>query len=176
MLQRTFSGLDLRGLTLVLVATAWLAGILLDSFLLLPSLALLIAAGAAFVGMLLLRHDAQVRLVTLLIACLLLGAWRYTSGSPGDDPQAISHFIGLHSLTIRGSVSDEPKLQGRSRILLITVSSMQSGSSSALQDVHGQLEALTLGAGIETPYGPNYGDSVELQGTLQPALSAYPCR
>src|SRR5436309_3456434 len=152
MLQRTFSSPDLRGLTLVFVAAAWLAGILLDSFLLLPSLALLIAAGAALVGMLLLRHDAQGRLVTILIACLLLGAWRYTSASPGDDPQAISHFIGLHPLTIRGSVSDEPKLQVRSRILLITVNSMQRGSSSSLQDVHGQLEALTLGAGIETPY------------------------
>ncbi len=174
MLQRTFSGPDLRGLTLVLVAGAWLAGILLDSFLLFPSLALLIAAGAAFVGMLLLRHDAQGRLVTLLIACLFLGAWRYTSASPVDDPRAISHFIGLHSLTIRGSVSDEPRLQGRSRILLITVSSMQRGSSSALQDVHGQLEALTLGTGIETPYGPDYGDSVELQGTLQPAPAHSP--
>jgi competence protein ComEC len=169
MLQRTFSGPDLRGLTLIFVASAWLAGILLDSFLLLPSLALLIAAGAAFASMLLLRYDTQGRLIALLIACLFLGAWRYTSASPSDDPQAIRHFIGLHSLTIRGNVSDEPKLEGRSRILLITVSSMQRGSNSALQDVHGQLEALTLGAGIETPYGPNYGDSVELQGTLQPA-------
>src|SRR5690242_701508 len=149
MLQRTFSGLDLRGLTLVFVAAAWLAGILLDSFLLFPSLALLIAAGAALVSMFLLWHDAQGRLVTLLLAGLFLGAWRYTSTFPGDDPQAISHFIGLHSLTIGGSVSDEPKLQGRSRILLITVSSMQRGSSSSLQDVHGQLEVLTLGADIE---------------------------
>ena len=74
MLQRTFSRLDLRGLTLVFVASAWLAGILLDSSLLLPSLALLIAAGAAFASMLLLRYDAQGRLIALLIACLLLGA------------------------------------------------------------------------------------------------------
>src|SRR2546428_2093598 len=144
MLQRNFIGFDLRGLTLILIAGAWLAGIVLDSFLVLPSFALLLAAGAALASMVVLRQDPQARLTTLLITCLLLGAWRYTTASPGSDPQAISNFIGLRSLTLRGSVFDEPKLQGRSRILIVAASSMQRGSSSSWQDVHGQLEVLTL--------------------------------
>jgi competence protein ComEC len=158
---------DLRGLTLVVITCAWLAGILLDSWLLLPSFALLIGATAAILLVLLLWRDAKPRLLMLVILFLLLGAWRYASVSPGNDPQAISAFIGTGKITVRGTVVAEPAVQGRSRVLLVETSSISTNGGSSWQDAHGQLQAKTLGILIEDPYGANYGDTVELQGKLQ---------
>src|SRR6266581_2248435 len=91
-----------------------------------------------------------------------------------NDPQAISAFIGANKLQVQGTVADEPKLQGRSRLLLITVSSVSTNGGSSWQDAHGQLEAKTPGLLIEDPYGANYGDAVELQGKLQVPLPYSP--
>jgi competence protein ComEC len=104
----------------------------------------------------------------LLIACALLGAMRYSSVLPTDDPQAISNFIGHTSVTIRGTVVDEPKLQGRLRVLLIDAQSISRDGGKSWQDVHGHFNAQSVGALIEDPYAANYGDSVELKGKLQP--------
>src|SRR5207249_2787997 len=54
-------------------------------------------------------------------------------------------------------------------LLLITASSVSKNGGSTWQDVHGQLQVQELGGEIENPYGPNYGDNVELQGKLQPS-------
>lgn len=172
-MQSTKTEPDLRGLILVVITCAWLAGILLDSWLLLPLLPLLIGAGAALVFVVLLWHDNQVRLFMLIALCLLLGAWRHASVSPRNDPQAISNFIGANKLTVRGTVATEPSLQGKSRLLIIQVSSISNNGGNSWQNADGKMEAQTLGAEIEDPYGANYGDSVELQGRLQhpPPLS-----
>jgi competence protein ComEC len=81
-MQSTRAEPDLRGLALVVMTYAWLTGIVLASLLLLPSFALLIGAGAAVVLVILLWRDGQGRLIMLIMLCLLLGAWRYTSVSP----------------------------------------------------------------------------------------------
>jgi hypothetical protein len=70
---------DLRGLLLVALVSAWLAGILLDQVLLVPSLALLAGAGMSLVLVVIFWHHAQGRLIMLALLCLLLGAWRYAS-------------------------------------------------------------------------------------------------
>ncbi len=150
----------------MLVAGAWIAGILLDAIVPLPAVALLIGAGASLLFLFPLWYTPQSRLIMLLIACLFLGAFRYTLSSPTTDPLAITAFIG-QKVTIRGSVSDEPKLQGRSRTLVITVIQIQKTGSLTWQDADGQLAVQTLGTLIEDPYGANYGDSVEVQGKLQ---------
>jgi len=173
-LPRSIGELHNRGLTLVVIACAWLTGIALDSWLLLPSFALLIGAGAAVLLAVLLWPDRQARLVMLIILSLLLGAWRFASVSPGNDPYAISTFIGTGKIIVRGSVVAEPAVQGRSRVLLIEVSSVSTNGGSSWQDAHGQLQAKTLGTLIEDPYGANYGDTVELQGKLQPPLPHSP--
>jgi len=167
MMQSTRAEPDLRGLALVVMACAWLAGIVLDSLLLLPSFALLIGAGAAVVLVMLLWRDGQGRLIMLIILCLLLGAWNYARVSPHNDPHAISAFINTGQVTVLGSVVDEPALQGRSRVLLVEVSSESNNGGNSWQDAHGQIQVRTLGALIEDPYGANYGDNVELQGKLQ---------
>ena len=94
--------------------------------------------------------------------------WCYTHASPINNPQAISKFIGPNKVEVQGAVSDEPKLQGSSRVLLIAVSSLSTNNGTSWQNADGQLEVQTLGGEIDDPYGANYGDNVELQGKLQP--------
>jgi len=160
--------IDLRGLWVVAAAVAWMVGIVLDEWLLVPSLFLLIGAGAALVGLIVLWRDQRGRLLLLFVLWLLLGAWRCAIASPVGDPHAISAYIGSGKIKIQGSVADQPVEESRSSILLIAVSSVSTDGGSTWQDAHGQVEAQTLGSTLANPYGPNYGDSVEAQGTLQP--------
>jgi len=169
-MQRTMAIPDLRGLLLVALVSAWLAGILLEQALLVPSLALLAGAGLSLVLVVLFWPHTRARLIALVFFCLLLGAWRYANVSPANDPQVISAFIGTSKLEVRGTVADEPKLHGRLRLLLIDVSTVSKNAGNSWQDAHGQIEVQTLGTLIEDPYGANYGDSVQLQGNLQPPL------
>ncbi|GAC1389903.1 MAG: DNA internalization-related competence protein ComEC/Rec2 [Ktedonobacteraceae bacterium] len=173
MQQQQITTLDLRGLTLVLVAGTWIAGILLDAIVPLPAIALLIGAGASLLFLFPLWHHPQNRLIMLLIACLFFGAWRYTLSSPATDPHAIAAFIG-EKVKLLGTVSDEPKVHGRSRTLVIAVTKIQKTGSSTWQDADGQLSVQTLGMLIEDPYGANYGDVVEVQGKLQPSQPPSP--
>ncbi len=174
MQQQKTASLNLHGLTLVLVAGAWLAGILLDSLAPLPALALLVGAGAALLFLFPLWYNPQGRLIMLLIACLFFGAYRYTLASPLTDAEAISAHNG-ENVTIQGSVSDEPKIQGRSRVLVISVTQVLNPKTASWQDADGQVSVQTLGTLIEDPYGANYGDVVEIQGKLQtPQLPSTP--
>ena len=166
--QRTQQSVDLRGFTLVIIAGAFLVGIFISSLLPLPSLALLIGIVPALGGVILLWRGERERIIMLCITCLLIGAWRYAYSSPVNDTQALSNFIGAGKVEVRGNVSDEPTIQGRSRVLLITASSISLDGGNTWQDAHGTLEARTLETTIESPYGANYGDDVELQGALQP--------
>ncbi|HLI90797.1 MAG TPA: ComEC/Rec2 family competence protein [Ktedonobacteraceae bacterium] len=168
MLRQEHIHVKLRGLTLAGFAAAWLAGMLLASCLPLPPLSTLIGSGAALIFVVLLRRDEQGCFIMCLLLCMLLGAWRYGIASPGNDPHAIAAFIGPRALTIRGAVADEPELQGRSRVLIIAVDKVSSNGGASWQEADGQIEVRTPGDLIENPYGPNYGDSVELQGKLQP--------
>ena len=166
--------IDLHGLFLVVVASTWLIGIFLASLFPISPLTLLISAAIAMICAALFWHDHQARLILLLIIGTTLGAWRYTIALPSNDPQAISTFIGTGPVSIQGAVADEPTFTGRGRSLLIAVSSVSRDNGNSWQDAHGQIGVQMLGSSIETPYGPNYGDAVELQGRLQPPLSHSP--
>src|SRR5437588_9407475 len=159
---------ELRGLQLVVVIGAWLAGILLETWIPLPAFALLAGACAALLWLIPLWRDSHARLVMFIILWLLLGAWRFAIASPTGDPHAISAFIGPGKVEVLGMVADEPKLAGKTSLLLITTSSVSKDGGSTWQDAHGQLQVQELGGEIENPYGPNYGDNVELQGKLEP--------
>ncbi len=164
---------SLRGLILVVVAVAWMAGILLDSWLLLPQEALLIGAAAPLICVILLWRNSTWMLISLAILWLLLGAWRYSNVSPAGDPQAISTFIGTGKVELRGEVTGEPKLLDRSTLLKVAVSSISTNAGSSWQDAHGQLEAQLPASSLDNPYGPNYGDNVELQGKVQSPFTHY---
>lgn len=160
---------DLRGLTLVCVVVAWLAGIVLDAWLALPPFVLLVGVAAGLILILPFWHDRRRRLVLCLIVGLILGAWRLAIAQPQANPLEISHFIGSNILTLQGSVIDEPKLQGRSRVLTIATSKVSRDGGISWQDSDGLVMVQTLGAEIEDRYGANYGDVVELRGKLQAA-------
>ena len=145
-----------------------MSGILLDSWLLLSQYVLLIGAAIALTCVILFWRDSRWRLVSLVILWLLLGAWRYAIASPIGDPQSINSFIGASKLDMQGTVADDPKILDRSRLLLVSVNAISINNGSSWQDAHGQIEVQMLGAPLDNPYGPNYGDNVEMQGKLQP--------
>ena len=167
-LQQKESMFDLRGYSLVAIGIAWLAGILLNSMLLLPALVLCI--GVCLFGLLIIvfYQDRQTRFVLLLALCACLGAWRYSIALPSNDPHSITTFIGPTSLEVRGTVADEPQVEVRTRLMLVDASTVSTDGGSSWKEAHGEIEVRTLDTVIEDPYGANYGDSVELQGKLQP--------
>src|SRR5260221_3801716 len=148
-----------------------MAGILLDSWALLTSRSLLIGAAIALLCVILLWRNSKGMLTSLAILWLLLGAWRFASVSPSGDPQAISAFIGSGKVEVQRTVADEPKFLDRSILLLVAVSSTSTNHGSSWRDAHGQIEVPLPGAPLNIPYGPNYGDSVELQGKVQAPFS-----
>lgn len=156
-----------RGLLLVAIGLLWLAGIFLGSFITLPPLVFLIGAGMSLLLCALLWRYQQERMLLLLLFCLLAGAWRYSLALPANTPHSITGYIGSPSLQIRGVVADEPKLQGRSRTLLIATNGVSNDNGASWQAAAGTIIVYSSGTTIETPYGPNYGDSVKLQGKLQ---------
>ncbi len=159
---------DLRGFILIVVAAAWMPGILLASWLPLPQPALLIGAAVALVCVILFWHNSRLMLASLVILWLLLGAWRFAITSSAGDSQSINAFIGTGKLEVRGTVADDPKILDRSRLLLVAASTISINNRSSWQDAHGQIEVQIPGASLDNPYGPNYGDSVEIQGKVQP--------
>jgi competence protein ComEC len=168
MIKHTKIQSDLHGFILIVVAVAGMSGILLDSWLLLSQYVLLTGAVIALACTILFWGDSRLRLASLAILWLLLGAWRYSISSPAGDPQSINSFIGTRKLEIRGTVADDPKILERSRLLLVAVNAISLNNGSSWQDTHGQIEVQMLGAPVDNPYGPNYGDSVEMQGKVQP--------
>lgn len=164
----TNTGFDLRGLLLVALGAAWLLGIVLASFdAPAPFIPLLGAFGAAL-AMLALWHDKRGRMIAFLLTFLFLGAWRYTSVLPSSNPLAVSRYIGAGSLKIKGTVSNEPELRGKLRLLQVTVSNVSRDGGKTWQEAQGPVEVQTLGTKIDDPYGANYGNGVQAMGKLQP--------
>ncbi len=141
---------DLRGLTLLVIAGAWVAGILLSAVLLLPTLAILLGIATASLCLIPLWRDVQARLVMLTILCLLLGGLRYAIALP--DSQAIASYIGNKQVEVSGSVSDEPELEGSSRVFQVAVSAVSADGGTVWQNADGTLEVRILGTTLDSPY------------------------
>src|SRR5881227_2235388 len=130
-MQRRGFALDLRGQLLVVVAAAWLLGMLLEAWgqawipawSQMPSGLLLVGAAVACWCAIILwrssRSRGQAWLIALPLACLLLGTWRYTTVSPVADPAAIRAYIGTKALVLDGSIDDEPRLEKDSSLLIV---------------------------------------------------------
>ncbi len=160
--------LDLHGLMLGFIVGAWLTGMVGASLIALPPLALLVVAVLALLSLLPLRHHPQGRLLALLIAFFLFGAFRYLLALPSNTPHSISTLINAGSVQLQGTVSEEPMLQGRSRLLIISVQSMRFSTAASWQNATGTVAIRMSGNSIENPYGTNYGDTVTVQGVLHP--------
>ncbi len=174
MTQHVYRNVRLQGMTLVVVAGAWLVGILLDSYVLLPSFALLIGVAVMLVCVALLWYDSRSRLIALIMLFVVLGAWRYSGASLIGDPQAISAYIGAHA-GVRGEVSDDPKLTSNSRLLSVSVNAISLDNGNTWRDAHGQITVLIHGTELDDPYGANYGSDVEIYGkVLSPLPNSLP--
>lgn len=161
------SHLAVRGFALVLVALAWLGGILLDAWALLPPVALLAGSALCLLTAILCWRSPRIRLISLAACLLLLGAWRYALASPVGDPTAISAFIGTKKLELTGSVTDDPKLEAHSRLYVVSVSTISLDNGATWRNAHGLVEVQMPGSVLDDPYAAHYGDSVDLQGNLQ---------
>lgn len=165
---------DLRGLLLVVLAGCWLAGIVLNSWLFLPSAGLLAMAALCLLVAGFFWRRLFVRMAGLALLCLCLGAWRYTAVSPVGDAHAVRALIGSGKLKLQGTIADEPRLENHSTLLTAAVSSVSRDGGQGWQDVHGTIQVQALGATFDDPYAPRYGDTIQLQGSLTapPAYSS----
>jgi competence protein ComEC len=168
---------DMRGLLLVALVAAWLAGILFENLTGLSFWPLLVLAGAGGVLAIFVRQfglPARVArwftLSLLLLACLALGAARLALANPAGDAAAVSAFIGRGPVAIRGEVGAEPDLRNRSMLLEVDASSLSLDGGRTWRDVHGAVAVIVLGP--NGPYAPEYGDTVELQGLLEPVVGS----
>ncbi len=168
---------DLRGLVLVALVAAWLAGILFGSLATLAFWPLLLLAGAAGALAAFARQFGFPARVTrwlalslLLLACAALGAARLALASPAGDAAAVSAFIGRGPVGVRGEIGAEPDLRSRSLLLKIDASSLSLDGGRTWRAVHGSVAVIILSPG--GPYAPEYGDTVELQGLLEPVAGS----
>ena len=171
--------LTTRGLLLVILAAAWMIGILIDSTLQLPPQLFLLLSGLTSLLLIIFWRQRPDRLLLLAVLFIALGAWRYAHAQPQYDPQSLQRFMRITSpLGVSGIVSDEPKLQGRTRLLTISVDAVQISKNSQWEKANGTIEVVTLfnGSSAEDPYGANYDDSVKLYGKLQWPISTSPKR
>ncbi len=169
--QQIYTNIDFHGMQLVVIGGAWLAGIVVAASFPLPALFLLVLAASSGVLLLLLWHDKQGRLLMLITIGFLCGAWRYTIARPDTGPQSLIAAIGTGSLQLQGTVSDEPTLAGRTRLLTVTVNGISRQSNYQWTAIDGQIEVQTLDTSLDDPYAANYGDTVVLQGKLLPPSS-----
>ena len=168
-----------RGLLLVFLAIAWITGIFINSILPVPPQICLTLSALLLLLLILLWHTQRPRLLLLLLFCITLGAWRYAQAQPQYDPHSIYPLLCITpapTLNLRGTVTDEPKLQTRTRTLIITLNAIQNPTSKQWENVDSTIEVVTLfqGPSSDDPYGANLGDRVELQGKLQPPAPISP--
>lgn len=168
---------DLRGVLLVALVAAWLAGILLGSLASLSFWPLLIlAAGYGALALYVRQFGIPLHLARwltlslLLLACVALGAARLALASPAGDAAAVSAFIGHGPVEIQGTIGAEPDFRNRSMLLEVDASSLSLDDGHTWREVHGSV-ALDV-PGTNGPYAPEYGDMVEVQGLLEPVVGS----
>jgi competence protein ComEC len=167
---------DLRGLLLVALVCAWLVGIFVASFAALPFW-LLVGAGAGCGGLASLAPWLGLRgktagwlaLSFMLLACAALGAARLALANPTGDASAVSSFIGRGTVVLRGTVNTAPIVQAHSTLFEVGAHNLSLDGGHAWQQVHGSV-ALVV-AGFSSPYEPEYGDSIEVRGVLEPVFN-----
>jgi competence protein ComEC len=159
-----------RRLLLVILAIAWMAGILIDDLRHLPLQPCLLFSGLILLLLIIFWHNQLARWLLLVLLCMGLGASRCAKELPQYDPQSLLRFMDPNSpISIRGTVSDEPKLQTHTRTLTISVNAVQNTGSTQWKNANGTIEVVVLyqGVSVEDRYGANYGDKVELHGKIQ---------
>src|SRR5437667_4090901 len=86
-----------RGMLLVILAVAWMTGILIDAILQIPPQPCLLLSGLFLLLLIIFWSDQSHRLLLFLFLCISLGASRYAWAQPQYDSQSVDRLIGPSS-------------------------------------------------------------------------------
>ncbi|HET8912860.1 MAG TPA: ComEC/Rec2 family competence protein [Ktedonobacteraceae bacterium] len=157
-----------NGLFLVALTAAWVAGILCAALLYIPAIRLLLISSLLLFLIIFTWKKLRTRQILLLLLFFSVGMWRFTITVPTENPNALAHIPPGRSVEVAGEIDAEPKIEGSSRVLLVTINQISLNNGIRWWPASGQLEVRSRGTLIEHPYDPNYGDSVQVTGKLQP--------
>ncbi len=152
-------------MTLVYLAVAWLAGIVLAKTINLPWQVLPVLALASFLGLLLWRDDApgggRVRLGALCALMLALGAGRFLLAVPRFDETSLATYNDAGWVTLKGVVVGEPDERERYTNLRVRAERLTL-PDGAEREIKG-LALVKTGRYSQH----HYGDRVQVEGLLE---------
>ena len=143
------------------LSIAWIIGIALARWLILPWPVIAIVSLLALSAILLYRQAPRIQTWGALALLLTAGAFRFAYFQPTFDETHIAFYNdGLNSVTISGLVIDEPDVRDYYVNLRLQVESLKSG------DTLQSLEGLVL---VRAPRYPehSYGDRLVITGRLE---------
>jgi competence protein ComEC len=113
-------------MTLILLSTAWLTGIVAAQYLHAPSMLIGLLAVLPLAGLILWRDDPRVRRIAVCCLFLLLGSVRYTLALPDlADPGHIAAHRDQGEVTLWGKVGGEPDVRDTYTNLRLAVNRVQ---------------------------------------------------
>ena len=150
---------------LVLIAIAWVAGLIVAHHWLLPlgvePLPLFLLGLIPLAAVLLWPKDRSMRLSGACALTLLLGALRYQAAIPNlDDPTFVAHYNDSGWVTLEGVVRGYPNVRDTRTNLNLSVDTIEVGDG--VQTVHG---TVLVRAHRYPEY--HYGDRLRISGLLQ---------
>ena len=150
---------------LVLVAAAWVAGLILAHHGLVPlgvePLSLVVLSLFAIAGILLWRKDRTIRLSGICALALLLAGLRYQLALPNlDDPRFVAHYSDQGWVTLDGFVQGYPDVRDTCTYLKLETESIE---------IEGQGHPIRGTVLVRAPRFPeyHYGDRLRVSGLLQ---------
>lgn len=145
---------------LIILATAWLLGILAADLLGLPIAPLLVAAAVAGGAALLVGHPPVARLALLAVCCAALGAARYDAAQLSVTPRSARLLNDTGDVTLVGVVDADPQRTAEGQRLVLAAEGALVGGQ--MRPAEG-LVLVTL-----PPYPERrYGDRLALSGPLK---------
>ncbi len=150
---------------LVLVVTAWIAGLVLAHHWLAPlgvePLSLVVLSLLSLAAIILWRQDRSMRLSGACALALLLGALRYQAALPNlDDPGVVAHYNDSGWVTLEGIVRGYPDVRDTWTNLRLEAEQLE------IEDNPQPVQGTVL---VRAPRFPehHYGDRLRVSGLLQ---------
>ncbi|MBE9507587.1 MAG: DUF4131 domain-containing protein, partial [Chloroflexi bacterium] len=147
-------------MTLVYLTIAWLAGIALAKGISLPWQLLPVLGLVAFLGLLLWRENARVRLGAACALMLALGAGRLLFAAPRFDETSLATYNDVGWVTLEGVVVGEPDEREHYTNLRVRAERLTLPDGAELQ-----VEGVALVKADRYPEH-HYGDRVQVEGVL----------
>ena len=159
-------------MTLIYLTIAWLAGIVLAKEISLPWHVLPALGLASFLGLLLWRDDARVRLGSLCALMLALGAGRFLLAVTRFDETSLATYNDVGWVTLEGVVAGEPDERETYTNLRVQAERLTLPDGAELE-----VEGLALVKADRYPQR-YYGDRILVEGLLEtpPVLEKFSYR